>query len=454
MPLINPFNLLKQWFKGPSKSLDHEETFNPRVHLNYTPPLKKFTMDDLLLNPSPTASPIAGTVPFPLLSAEGVRAYRRALFQRNVVEKCATSPFPGTLVLRDAAKHSKFVHDLWTHPETLKIVSEAVGVPLEVVMPTEIAHTNIQVQGNTISEMSRNLRIEPTLEKVELTPEEQAYDPLKDASAIIPWHYDSYPYVCVLMLSETEGMIGGETYIKKGNGEAQKVEGPQMGHAVMLQGGEVCHLAARAKGVKERISTITSYRAKMPNVYDSSYITNVRPYADTNTLYPEWTQYRLRKLRDELTHYLDRMERKDDPSRTTEDINDLIERQIDYLRRTSRQMVDPEYTQQILQKYGRVAYYDAPRIWETIQSLPEFERLASAADQERCWQPNSPYWMDLQRSIETWSQGKSLQSTMGTTAWMRMESYHMGDELLRQGLNEVFLDWLGCAGISELYRKM
>lgn len=25
------------------------------------------------------------------------------------------------------------------------------------------------------------------------------------------------------MLSETDGMIGGETYIKKGNGEAQKV---------------------------------------------------------------------------------------------------------------------------------------------------------------------------------------------------------------------------------------
>ena len=35
--------------------------------------------------------------------------------------------------------------------------------------------------------------------------------------------YDSYPYVCVLMLSETEGMVGGETYIQKGDGTAQKV---------------------------------------------------------------------------------------------------------------------------------------------------------------------------------------------------------------------------------------
>lgn len=153
-----------------------------------------------------------------------------------------------------------------------------------------------------------------------------------------------------------------------------KVEGPQIGHAVMLQGGEVCHLAARAKGVKERISTITSYRSTMPNVYDSSYITNVRPYADTTSLYPEWIQYRLRKLRDELTHYLDKTE-KEDPVQERKDVQNLIDQQIDYLQRTSRQMVDPEYTQQVLRKYGRPSYYDAPRIWETVQSLPELTDL-------------------------------------------------------------------------------
>lgn len=144
-------------------------------------------MEDLRLNQSATASPIAGTVPFPLLSAEGVRAYRRALFQKDVIDKCASSPFPGTLVLRDAAKQSKFVKDFWTHPETMRIVSEAVGVPLEVVMPTEIGHTNIQVEGTTIAEMASNLKPEPALEKIELSPEDRAYDPLKDASSIIPW---------------------------------------------------------------------------------------------------------------------------------------------------------------------------------------------------------------------------------------------------------------------------
>ncbi|KAJ5814199.1 uncharacterized protein N7503_000949 [Penicillium pulvis] len=430
-----------------------EELFNPTVHLNYVPPEKKITMQDLLLNQSATATPIAGTVPFPLLSPQGVRAYRKALFQQNVIEKCASSPFPGTLVLRDAVKHSRFIRDFWTHPETMRIVSDASGVPLEVVMPTEIGHTNIQAEGATIAEMASNLKVEPSVEKLELSPEERAYDPLKDETSIIPWHYDSYPYVCVVMLSETDGMIGGETYIKKGNGEAQKVEGPQIGHAVMLQGGEVQHLAARAKGVKERISTITSYRSKVPNVYDSSYITNIRPYADLRSLYPEWTRYRLRKLRDEITHYLDKTGDESSSYFQREELQSIITQQIEYLHRTSRQMVSPEYQQQVLKRYGKAAYYDVFRIWDTVQSLPEFESLASATDQERGWMPESVYWMDLQKSIETIRMKGPLESTFGSHVWNKSRKFYMGDELLRQGLNEVFLDWLGSSGLWDIYSK-
>ncbi|KAJ6120362.1 hypothetical protein N7523_004642 [Penicillium sp. IBT 18751x] len=430
-----------------------EELFDPTVHLNYVPPERKITMQDLLLSQSSTATPIAGTVPFSLLSPRGVRAYRKALFRQNVIENCASSPFPGTLVLRDAVKYSHFIRDFWTHPETMRIVSDASGVPLEVVMSTEIGHTNIQAEGATIAEMVSNLKVEPSVEKLELSPEERAYDPLKDETSIIPWHYDSYPYVCVLMLSETDGMVGGETYIKKGNGEAQKVEGPQIGHAVMLQGGEVQHLAARAKGVSERISTITSYRAQVRNIYDSSYITNIRPYADLGSLYPQWTRYRLRKLRDEITHYLDQAENESNSSFQREELQNVITQQIEYLHRTSRQMVSPEYQEHVLKKYGKAAYYDVFRIWETVQALPEFESLASSTDQERGWMPESVYWMDLQKSTETIRMRKPLQSTFGTHPWNKSRKYYMGDELLRQGLNEVFLDWLGSSGLWDLYCK-
>ena len=108
-------------------------------------------MQELSLKQAPSASSIAGSAPFPLLSHEGVRAYRRALFRSDVLDRCASSPFPATLVLRDAGKQSRFIRDFWEHPETRRIVSEVAGVPLEVVMPAEIGHTNIQVEGVVMS---------------------------------------------------------------------------------------------------------------------------------------------------------------------------------------------------------------------------------------------------------------------------------------------------------------
>lgn len=42
------------------------------------------------------------------------------------------------------------------------------------------------------------------------------------------WHYDSFPFVCVTMLSDCTDMKGGETAILKGDGEIIKVRGPTM----------------------------------------------------------------------------------------------------------------------------------------------------------------------------------------------------------------------------------
>jgi hypothetical protein len=48
-----------------------------------------------------------------------------------------------------------------------------------------------------------------------------------DDDAIVGWHRDSYHFVCVLMMSDTTGMVGGETALRTGNGEIKKVRGPQ-----------------------------------------------------------------------------------------------------------------------------------------------------------------------------------------------------------------------------------
>jgi hypothetical protein len=118
------------------------------------------------------------SVPFPLLTHEGVLAYRRAIIQPEVLASCAFK-YDSTLILRNLAKHSKFIKDLWSHPETTRIVSKMAGIPLSVVMPIEIGHTNIQTSSSTIEEMMLGLR------RVEIIGE-ASYDP-STVDSVAPW---------------------------------------------------------------------------------------------------------------------------------------------------------------------------------------------------------------------------------------------------------------------------
>jgi hypothetical protein len=76
------------------------------------------------------------------------------------------------------------------------------------VMDYEIGHINMSVPGAKI----KCKKDAPITED--------------DEEAIVGWHRDSYPFVCVLMMSDTTGMIGGETALRTGTGEIKKVRGP------------------------------------------------------------------------------------------------------------------------------------------------------------------------------------------------------------------------------------
>lgn len=58
--------------------------------------------------------------------------------------------------------------------------------------------------------------------------EEQSEDSAAVDRPIVSWHTDSYPFVCVTMLSDCSNMAGGETALRKGDGGIVKVRGPQM----------------------------------------------------------------------------------------------------------------------------------------------------------------------------------------------------------------------------------
>lgn len=49
-----------------------------------------------------------------------------------------------------------------------------------------------------------------------------------DPTQSVAWHFDSFAFVCVTMLSDCTGMIGGETALRTGTGEIMKVRGPSM----------------------------------------------------------------------------------------------------------------------------------------------------------------------------------------------------------------------------------
>lgn len=118
-----------------------------------------------------------------------------------------------------------FIYDAWKNPETLAIISKIAGVDLIPAMDFEIGHVNISVH----SEQEKNEALKAVMEKTTRQADEGvAGCPWEDEDPIVDWHTDSYPFVCVTMLSDCTNMIGGETALRKGDGEVVKVRGPQM----------------------------------------------------------------------------------------------------------------------------------------------------------------------------------------------------------------------------------
>ena len=57
---------------------------------------------------------------------------------------------------------------------------------------------------------------------------DEVWKPKEEETTAFGWHFDSVPFVCVTMLSDCKGMVGGETAIKTGRGTQMKIRGPTM----------------------------------------------------------------------------------------------------------------------------------------------------------------------------------------------------------------------------------
>jgi hypothetical protein len=195
------------------------------------------------------------------------------------------------------------MHAAWKHSKTLQIISDIAGVDLIPQFDYEIGSINISV----------------------LDPEAEDTTTLQanEAIPVTKWHHDSYPFVCVVMMSDASTMQGGETALKSASGDILKVRGPQMvssslvrpkvfrvdtsqGSAVVLQGRYISHQALSAVGGTERITMITSFRPRNPFVKDESNLKTIRGLSDLSEVYLQWTQYRI----DVMQQRLDDMQKR------------------------------------------------------------------------------------------------------------------------------------------------
>lgn len=91
-------------------------------------------------------------------------------------------------------------------------------------MDFEIAHINISTQ----TEEQKRQVLDAIAEKKSRDADEGVSGcPWEDDEPIVDWHTDSYPFVCVTMLSDCTQMLGGETALRTGDGSIRKVRGPQ-----------------------------------------------------------------------------------------------------------------------------------------------------------------------------------------------------------------------------------
>ncbi|KAI9373638.1 hypothetical protein BJX61DRAFT_541595 [Aspergillus egyptiacus] len=268
--------------------VSYKATFDPKQHLAYSPPEKIHKMADFGLDGA-GISPNAISEPFPLFTEDAIRQMRAEIFSEPVLAECQyASSFCTNMIRGMGHSRAPFIYDVWKHPDVLSKISDVAGIDLVPVFDWDIANINVAVKDDYDEPQTKNNgAVKPV-------------DVDDDNVPAFAWHYDSFPFVCVVMLSDCTGMIGGETAIRLPWGDVKKVRGPAMGYAVIMQGRYLEHQALKALGGRERITMVTAFRPRDPLVRDESILVGVRGISDLSELYPQYFEYRMEVLEERV----------------------------------------------------------------------------------------------------------------------------------------------------------
>lgn len=338
--------------------------FDPKKHLlftdNYYEKTKKWTLEDLEVkefHQEPITN-IGVTEPFPLFTDEAVAIMRWELLKKDTVKFAgrhtehsnSESDDIEVYIRGHARDHDSFTYEAWKHPETLKILSKLANVELDHVFDYEMAHSNISIK--------------LTQDEEEFKPLDDEEEELSQVKGSVTWHYDSPQMVCVLMLSDTTNMMGGETALQTGNGKVAKVKGPKQGWATLLQGRILKHIATQPKGnYTERITSVASLRPKDP-LQENLFVTTIKPSemagSRYNDFYQDYLNYTLDVLVDRINILKD-------------DINKSISKGEKF-----NQLETIDYLQNKIIKYAEHSYQEFEAVDDGLVAKPDSYNVITA----------------------------------------------------------------------------
>ncbi|KAI9704285.1 MAG: hypothetical protein M1836_007146 [Candelina mexicana] len=320
----------------------NKSEFSALKDISFSPPSNIITMEEIGYRKDTGVSPVAVSEPFPLFSPETVARMREEVLSEDVWNSCRYSSDLAACQLRGfAPQHAKFVYDAWHNQETLAIISKIAGIELVPVMDFEIAHVNISVKSaeQTVEELENytdNAARQTDVGIDDRRPEKE--------KPVVDWHNDSYPFVCVLMLSDCSTMIGGETALKTASGGILKVRGPEKGCAVILQGRYIEHQALPAIGATERITMVTSFRPRSATLRDDTVLTTVRPISDLSELYHQFSEYRLEIIEDRVRKQLKELRKRKGAYKKfdTRGLKTFLDEQERFLAHTNSEIIEED----------------------------------------------------------------------------------------------------------------
>ena len=162
------------------KWLPDEESFNPDKHLALEPPTEVLTLADFGYNKAeiaPTATPIAASAPFRILSSEGAEIMLKITRMLRSHARRAGNRIENTV--RGGCYRSRWLRDLCLSPEVTEAMIDIYGVDvLPHNMPVHLGHINFQ--------------------------------PTNPNEAVDKWHHDTIPLDYVMMVTDPTRLQGGQ----------------------------------------------------------------------------------------------------------------------------------------------------------------------------------------------------------------------------------------------------